>query len=258
MPDTLVSNFGLPQLRRIVRNRQTTDKLLTKIRLMGSALLVTVPLIPTPVHHTLQRVVVSLRENVKVKLDDLQRKGIVEKVRKATEWISTMVIASKHYKITIFMDQVMETATKENKTTWGDGLPESLQDARMNDSGESREDATDGKIGVMSAKTKTKIGFWNMRMYETGKLAHIHILGINESRWTGSGTYQTSTGETVLYSDRDNNKHHEGVAIVLKKGMEKCLIEWKPINSRLMKITMKGKHISPTIIQCYAPTNQRQ
>ena len=121
----------------------------------------------------------------------------------------------------------------------------------MNDSGERRKEATDRKMGVLSAKTKTMIGFWNVRtMYETGKLAQVtaemrrynlHILGISESRWTRSGRYRTNTGETVLYSDRDDNQHQEGVAIILKKGLEKCLMEWKPINSRPMKIRMKGK-----------------
>lgn len=48
---------------------------------------------------------------------------------------------------------------------------------------------------------------------------------------------------------------HEGVAIILKKGIEKCLMEWKPVNSRLMKVRLRGKHINTTIIQCYAPTN---
>ena len=32
-------------------------------------------------------------------------------------------------------------------------------------------------------------------------------------------------------------------------------MEWKPVNSRLMKVRLWGKHINITIIQCYAPTN---
>ena len=62
---------------------------------------------------------------------------------------------------------------------------------------ESRKEATDRKTEVLRAKTKTRIGFWNVHtMYETGKLAQIteemqryklHILGVSESRWTGSG-----------------------------------------------------------------------
>lgn len=42
----------------------------------------------------------------------------------------------------------------------------------------------------------------------------------------------TSTGDTVLYSTIDDNQHHEGVAIILGKGIEKCLMEWKPVNTR--------------------------
>ena len=155
---------------------------------------------------------------------------------------------------------VTETATEVINTTGCDGLLESSQDTHMSVSGESRKETNDRKMEVLNTKTKTRIGFWNVRtMHETGKLAQVtaemrrynlHILGISESRWIGSDRYKTSTGEMVLYSGRDDNQHHEGVAVILRKGMEKCLMEWKPINSRLMKIRMKGKHINITIIQC--------
>ena len=136
----------------------------------------------------------------------------------------------------------------------------------MNDSGESLvKEATDMKMEVLNTKTKSRIGFWNVRtMYQTGKLAQVtaemrrynlHILGISESRWTGSGRVVTSTGETVLYSGREDNNHDEGVAIILRKGVEKSLIEWKPLNSRLMRVRIKGNQVNLTIIQCYSPTN---
>ena len=41
----------------------------------------------------------------------------------------------------------------------------------------------------------------------------------------------------------------------MKKGIKKCPLEWKPINSRLLKIRMRRKKVYTTIIQCYAPTN---
>ena len=97
----------------------------------------------------------------------------------------------------------------------------------MNGGGESRKEAIDRKVEVMNAKCKTRIGFWNVRtMYEGGKLNQItaemrrynlQILGISESRWTGQGRVVTNTGETVLYSGRDDGHHSEGVAIILKK-----------------------------------------
>ena len=132
----------------------------------------------------------------------------------------------------------------------------------MNGSSESRKEATDRKIEVLSAKTKTRIGFWNVRtMYETGKLAQVtsemrryklHILGVSESRWTGPGRLMT-TGETVLYSGREDNQHHEGVALILRS-----LREWKPVSSRVMSASLNGRHTNITLIQCYASTNDRE
>ena len=61
----------------------------------------------------------------------------------------------------------------------------------------------------------------------------------------------------VLHSGRDDDQHHT-VTVILRKGMEKCLMEWKLINSRLLKIRMKGKHFNIAIIQCYTPTNDSE
>ena len=74
-------------------------------------------------------------------------------------------------------------------------------------------------------------------MYETGKLAQVtaekrrynlHLLGVSKSRWIGTGRLKTVSGETVLYSGRDDEPHREGVAIILKKGADRSLLEWKP------------------------------
>ena len=95
--------------------------------------------------------------------------------------------------------------------------------------------------GGPDTKTKTKIGCWNVRtMYQTGKLTEVttemrryklHILGVSECRWTGSGKFKANTGETVLYSGREDGHHHQAVALILKKGLERYLLEWKPVNS---------------------------
>ena len=62
---------------------------------------------------------------------------------------------------------VKETATKTTKSLHAD-VPRSSN--RMTASGET----TGVKLEVMSAKAKTRIGFWNVRpMYETGKLAQV-------------------------------------------------------------------------------------
>ena len=69
---------------------------------------------------------------------------------------------------------VTETATKTSTTTVCGGLPASSE-ACMNGSSENRKEATDRNMEVPSAKTQTRIGFWNIRtMYQTGKLRSCH------------------------------------------------------------------------------------
>ena len=76
-------------------------------------------------------------------------------------------------------------------------------------SGESQTETTGMKLEVMSAKTKTRIGFWNVRtMYETGKLAqataemrryNLHVLGVSESRWIGTGRFNTVRRDSIVF-----------------------------------------------------------
>ena len=110
----------------------------------------------------------------------------------------------------------------------------------MSDSGQSRKQMVDRKMEALSAKWKTRIWFWKEELYTRqesepshswdAEMRHynLHVLGISDSRLTGSGRHKTNTGETVLYSGRDD-QHHEGIAIILKKGLEKCPMELKPI-----------------------------
>ena len=49
---------------------------------------------------------------------------------------------------------------------------------------------------------------------------YLHVLGVSESRWIGTGRLKTVSGETVLYSGREDELHREGVAIILKEGAD--------------------------------------
>ena len=73
---------------------------------------------------------------------------------------------------------------------------------------ERLREAVNARPSVVYAKTKLKMGFWNVRtMYNTGKTAQVtnemrrnrlHILGISECRWTGTGDYNTQTGDNSI------------------------------------------------------------
>ena len=132
----------------------------------------------------------------------------------------------------------------------------------MNVPGTSQQEARQGMNCLLSTKHLTRVGSWNVRtLYESSKLRQVlkemeryklDILGISECRWTGSGK-MTSQGHTVLYSGR--NEHTAGVAIIISKKNKKSLLEWNPIDDRIITARFNSKYTKITVIQCYAPTN---
>jgi len=92
--------------------------------------------------------------------------------------------------------------------------PGAPQDS-MNPGGESREEAS-RKTPVLSTRTTTKIGTWNVQtMFETGKLHAVEremerygldILGVSEARWNGKGKKKMGGGKLLLYSGREEGE----------------------------------------------------
>ncbi|CAG2220119.1 Craniofacial development protein 2 [Mytilus edulis] len=119
----------------------------------------------------------------------------------------------------------------------------------------------------MDPKKTIKIGAWNVRtMFQVSKTAQViremeryqlGILGISECRWTESGKIITQ-GHTIIYSGRNDNQHTEGVAIIMNKECTKSLIEWEPINERLIRARFSSSYAKTTIIQCYSTTNDTE
>ena len=76
----------------------------------------------------------------------------------------------------------------------------------MTGSSESLLEAADTKMEVLTAKHKTRVGFWNVQtIYEIGCLAQVTsemrgneltLLGISDCKWTDSSRIKVATGET--------------------------------------------------------------
>ena len=133
---------------------------------------------------------------------------------------------------------------------------------------QSREEVSSPKADLLSPKQHILVGCWNVRtLYQTGKLAqavkemakyNLSLLGITEARWTGTGKQKTITGEEIIWSGRKDNQHQEGVALIIKKELAKSLLEWKPINQRLLYVRLNSKYAKLSIIVAYAPTDTSQ
>ena len=102
----------------------------------------------------------------------------------------------------------------------------------MTTMGESRKGAHTPNKSLANPKIKVKVGCWNVRtMFSVGKTSQItaemtcygiNILGTSECRWSGFGHLKAQTGETTIYSGRDNDVHQSGVAIVVSKKVAQC------------------------------------
>lgn len=114
----------------------------------------------------------------------------------------------------------------------------------------------------MAFKQRTRIAQWNVRtLAEASKLAqlvnsmnqlHVELIGISEARWRNCGEFQTN-GYTFLYSGKAD-KDEYGVGILMSAHIRKALIEWNPVNERIITARVKTRARNISFVQCYAPT----
>lgn len=116
---------------------------------------------------------------------------------------------------------------------------------------DDHKDVTNRKGRTWTPKPRSDLGHWNgMTVYETGKPPQVtseirqfnhHVLGVSESRWTGSGKITVIAGKNcpLLWegwlSTPWRSSHHTQKS------------------NRMVSAKLKGKHINITLIQCYAP-----
>ena len=120
-----------------------------------------------------------------------------------------------------------------------------------------------GRHPVTVCKNILKIGHWNVQtMYQPGKLDNIrqemdrikfNILGIAETRWTGTGKIET--GNKVMIYSGGKKIHERGVAIIFDQNTGKSLKGWWGVSDRVIVAKLEGKPFDIGIIQVYAPTS---
>ena len=116
-----------------------------------------------------------------------------------------------------------------------------------------------GSVVIESARTKNgklsfcknhKIGTWNVRTMNTGKLdivkremerTRVEILGISEIKWTEMGHFQSDEYK-VFFSGQDHVRRN-GVAIICDKDTSRCVMGYKPISDRIISIRVDGHPI---------------
>ena len=134
----------------------------------------------------------------------------------------------------------------------------------MNSGTQTLREGITRKESLVHPRKQIRVACWNVRtMYAPGKAMeidramdkfNIDILGVSECRWLGAGKVRLSSGSVVLYSGMEN-VHERGVAVIIKSKHSGSLMEWEPVNERIIRARFFSRHIKLTVIQCYAPTN---
>ena len=119
------------------------------------------------------------------------------------------------------------------------------------------------KCPILNFKYPTKIGTWNVRtMFQARKTQQVvgemktyemAILRLSEMRYSGCEHIQ-SEGVTILSSGHKQLAVN-GVGLMINKEAEKALMEWKPVDERILMARFQTKQARLTIIQAYAPTD---
>ena len=136
------------------------------------------------------------------------------------------------------------------------------------DGGQSQTDVSGLRANLLSPKETIHIGCWNVRtLYQTGKLAQtveemhkyqLKMLAVQETRWTGSGKRYLATGDTIIWSGRSDNNHLQGVALMLDKEASRALLEWNPVNERVLYVRLNSKFTKLSSTVVYAPTEDAE
>ena len=167
---------------------------------------------------------------------------------------------------------VTKTPTRENQNNSAQGTDAPSAEGPMTRGSESQNMEATQPTYILSTRTNITIGAWNVQtMYQTGKAAqvaaemrkyNISILGISETRWTGTSRIRLATGEMILYSghEEEDAPHSQGVALMLSSAAQRALIGWQAHGPRLITASFRTKkrRLNINIIQCYAPTNDSE
>jgi len=121
---------------------------------------------------------------------------------------------------------------------------------------------------LLTPKQHIRVGCWNVRtLYQAGRLAqaakemdryNISLLGMSEVRWTGTGKQRLNSGGVMIWSGRSDNIHHEGVALLVSKKHANTILQWKPVNERLLYVRLNSKYAKLSIVVAYAPIDNAE
>ena len=85
---------------------------------------------------------------------------------------------------------------------------------------------------------------------------NIDILGISELKWTGMGEFNSD--DHYIYYCRQESLRSNGVAIMVNKRVRNAVLGCNLKYDRMISVRLRGKPVTITVIQAYAPTSNAE
>ena len=126
-------------------------------------------------------------------------------------------------------------------------------------------DVTGDRSKVQCCKEQYRIGIWNVRSMNQGKLevvkqemarVNMDILGISELKWTGMGEFNTD--DYYIYYCGQESLIRNVVAIMVNKRVRNAVLGCNLKNNKKISVCFQSKPFNITVIQVYAPTSNAE
>jgi len=114
----------------------------------------------------------------------------------------------------------------------------------------------------LSCKKRMKIGTWNVRSMQSGKMdviqremerLEISVIGLSETRWKGQGHFNWNGFKIIMSGQKEKGRN--GVAIMCDRTSANAIMGYDTVSDRILSVRFRGNKVNITIIQVYAPTS---
>ena len=126
-------------------------------------------------------------------------------------------------------------------------------------------DVTGGGSKVRCCKEQYRIGTWNARSMNQGKLevitqemprVNVDILGIGQLKWTRMGEFNSD--DHYIYYYWQESLRRNRVAIMFNKRVWNAVLWCNHKNDRMISVRFQSKPFNITVIQVYAPKSNAE
>src|SRR6218665_1367088 len=122
-------------------------------------------------------------------------------------------------------------------------------------SGGSEADRAREQRLPLSCKQRMKIGTWNVRSMQSGKIniiqkemkqLEIKIMGLSETRWKGQHHFNWNEYKIIMSGQAEKGRN--GVAMMCDRTSANAIMGYEKVSDRILSVRFRGKKVNMIIV----------